>query len=211
MLTLPALPPSRRGVDELSSPVLAIDSTCDSAQIEVGGPFVGIEMHHSSPLLNRISLFYPVANSIDLSTDYWQRNDSRVMFLGLKVGRGPKEWVGLKPFAFRLTPYSVMFDTVDGSRAIQISYQFCKEKPAMVARLEITSGLAEPALGSALRRRLAGTTGRTAAPDDRSPGRLPGLEELAAGAPRRAGRLEAGAPRRAGLGDPDPETAQGIF
>jgi hypothetical protein len=123
-----------------------MDSACDSAQIEVGGPFVGIEMHHSSPLLNRISLFYPVANSIDLSTDYWQRSESRVTFLGLKVGRGPKEWVGLKPFAFRLTPYSVMLHTVDDRRAIQVSYQFCQEKPAMVSRLEITSNLAEPAL-----------------------------------------------------------------
>jgi hypothetical protein len=146
MLTLQALPPAIPGEDKLFSPALEIDSACDSAQIEVGGPFVGIEMHHSSPLLNRISLFYPVANSIDLSTDYWQRSKSRVSFLGLKVGRGPKEWVGLKPFRFRITPYSVMFHSVDDRRAIQVSYQFCKEKPAMVARLEITSNLVEPAL-----------------------------------------------------------------
>jgi hypothetical protein len=146
VLTSPAPPPGVRDVNELLSPALEIDSVCESAQIEVGGPFVGIEMHHSSPLLNRISLFYPVANSIDLSTDYWQRSESRVTFLGLKVGRGPKEWVGLNPFGFRLTPFSVMLHTVDDRRAVRVSYQFCREKPAMVTRLEITSNLSEPAL-----------------------------------------------------------------
>lgn len=144
MLISRAPPPGMRDVDELISPTLEIDSVCESAQIEVGGPFVGIEMHHGSPLLHRISLFYPVANSIDLSMDYWQRSESRVTFLGLKVGCGPKEWVGLEPFGFRLTPYSVMLHTVDERRAIRVSYQFCKEKPAMVTKLEITNSLAEP-------------------------------------------------------------------
>ena len=60
------------------------------AKIEVGGPFAGIELHHSSPLLQRISFFYPVANSLDESTDYWKRDTSFIMQLGLKTGTASK-------------------------------------------------------------------------------------------------------------------------
>lgn len=38
-------------------------------QVEVGGPYVGAEFHESRPLPLRISFYYPVANSIDVSTD----------------------------------------------------------------------------------------------------------------------------------------------
>ncbi|HPR87551.1 MAG TPA: hypothetical protein PL181_05970, partial [bacterium] len=37
-------------------------------QVEVGGPCAGAEFHGSRPLPARISFYYPVANSIDLST-----------------------------------------------------------------------------------------------------------------------------------------------
>jgi hypothetical protein len=40
-------------------------------QVEVGGRYVGAEFHESRPIPSRISFYYPVANSIDLSTDYW--------------------------------------------------------------------------------------------------------------------------------------------
>jgi hypothetical protein len=42
--------------------------------IEVGGPYAGFESHHSRPLPSRISFYAPVANSMDLSTDYWRRH-----------------------------------------------------------------------------------------------------------------------------------------
>ena len=61
------------------------------AKIEVGGPYIGIEMHHSLPLLQRISFFYPVGNSIDMSADYWKRDTSFIMMMGLKIGDGEKE------------------------------------------------------------------------------------------------------------------------
>lgn len=107
------------------------------AKIEVGGPFVGIEMHHSSPLLQRISFYYPVANSLDESTDYWRRDTSFIMQLGLKIGDGEKQLIGLKPFEFDLTPYSVEFHKSDNEKSISISYRFTKIKPAMVIRYEI--------------------------------------------------------------------------
>ncbi|MGB5850571.1 MAG: hypothetical protein WBH40_18930, partial [Ignavibacteriaceae bacterium] len=109
------------------------------AKIEVGGPYVGIEMHHSSPLLQRISFFYPVANSIDLSTDFWKRDTSFIMMLGLKIGGGKKEKIGLGPFEFDLTPYSVTFHKMDTNKSIDISYKFLKDKPAMVIRYELTN------------------------------------------------------------------------
>ena len=46
------------------------------ALVEVGGPFAGAEFHHSRPVPTRISFYSPVANSVDLSTDYWQRWES---------------------------------------------------------------------------------------------------------------------------------------
>ena len=88
---------------------LAVQSTCSQALIEVGGPFVGIEMHKSSPLLNRISFFYPVANSIDMSTDYWKRDQSRILCFDLKIDNHARELIGIKPYEFSLTPYRVFF------------------------------------------------------------------------------------------------------
>lgn len=109
------------------------------AKIEVGGPYVGIEMHHSSPLLQRISFFYPAANSMDLSTDFWKRDTSFIMMMGLKIGDGEKEIIGLEPFKFDLTPYSIYFYRTDDYKLIEISYNFLKEQPAMVIRYELTN------------------------------------------------------------------------
>ncbi len=109
------------------------------AKIEVGGPYVGIEMHHSSVLPQRISFFHPVANSIDASTDYWKRDSAFVMALGLKIGDGPKEWLGYRPTPFDLTPYSVKFQKGGPEKSVNISYRFCESRPAMVVTYEITN------------------------------------------------------------------------
>jgi hypothetical protein len=45
-------------------------------QVEIGGKYIGVEFHQSRPLPSRISFYYPVANSIDYSTDYWERYKS---------------------------------------------------------------------------------------------------------------------------------------
>ncbi|MFC2135104.1 hypothetical protein ACFLTH_10845 [Bacteroidota bacterium] len=109
------------------------------SKIEVGGPYVGIEIHHSSPLLQRISFFYPVANSIDLSTDYWTRDTSHIMTLGLKIGDDEKQAIGLEPLEYELTPYNVSFHKKDSLSSILIKYQFCNSKPAMVISFKITN------------------------------------------------------------------------
>ncbi|MFH1250459.1 MAG: hypothetical protein V1715_05085, partial [bacterium] len=105
------------------------------AQIEVGGPFVGTEFHHSYPVPQRISFFYPVANSIDISTDYWFRDTTLAMEIGLKIGDNDRENIGWTPTAFNLTPFNVKFNQEN----CQVSYQFCKNKPAMVISITLNN------------------------------------------------------------------------
>ena len=106
------------------------------ASIEVGSSFVGLEFHHSSPLAQRISFYYPVANSIDLSNDYWTRDKNFSMVLGLKIGEGKKEWLGFEPFEFTSTPYQVSFFKKDEEKEIDISYRFSKESPVFIVTYE---------------------------------------------------------------------------
>ena len=109
------------------------------ADVSVGSPYVGIEMHNSSVLPQRISFYYPVANSIDLSSDYFTRDTTYIMSVALKVGNKPIEWLGLKPYRFTLTPYEVKYFKEDSEKSIMVSYQFCKDKPAMILTYEITN------------------------------------------------------------------------
>ncbi len=123
---------------------LSVHFSGKPSQIEIGGPYVGLEMHTSSPLLNRISFYYPIANSIDLSTDYWQRERYRIFFIGIKFGNKPIEWLAPEPLDYELTPYSVIFTKSDEEKTIQLSYEFCKNKPAFVTKIEVTNKFSEP-------------------------------------------------------------------
>lgn len=109
------------------------------AKIEVGSEYVGVEFHHSSALPQRVSFYYPVANSIDMSTDYWKRDTSYLMAIGLRVGGSTKEWINPELFDFKLTPFSVEFEKSDENKSIQISYRFSKTKPAAIIEYEITN------------------------------------------------------------------------
>lgn len=119
--------------------LLTIESTKEVGQIEVGGPYVGIEIHKSFPLLNRISFYYPVANSIDISEDYWKRENFRIMNIGLKVGDKPKGFLKNQIYKISQTPYSVSFTGNDFDSEIKIKYEFCKNQPAMVITYEIVN------------------------------------------------------------------------
>ncbi len=109
------------------------------ADVSVGSPYVGVEMHNSSILPQRISFYYPVANSIDLSSDYFTRDTTYIMSAALKIDNKPIEWLGLKPYRFTLTPYEVKYFKEDSEKSIMVSYQFCKDKPAMILTYEITN------------------------------------------------------------------------
>ncbi|HEU4879253.1 MAG TPA: amylo-alpha-1,6-glucosidase, partial [Gemmatimonadaceae bacterium] len=118
---------------------LTIESVREVGQIEIGGPFVGIEIHKSFPLLNRISFYYPVANSIDISTDYWKRENFRIMSVGLKVDDSPKRFLKPQVYDVSQTPYSASFSGNDSDSRIRITYEFCRNQPAMVITYEVTN------------------------------------------------------------------------
>jgi hypothetical protein len=107
------------------------------AQIEVGNHYIGIELHHNSPALQRISFYYPAANSIDLSNDYWKRDSSFVMALGLVVGNNHVDWLNLKHFQLDLTPYRAVFNKRENNAHISIKYEFCKNKPALIVTFQV--------------------------------------------------------------------------
>lgn len=115
------------------------------AKIEVGGPFAGISFHHSAMIPQRISFFYPVANSIDHSKDYWTRDTSFVADWTLKIGDGPALPVGKDPAQFEISPVSVSFSQKKDIYSIQADYRFCQNKPAMVLSIQFknTSDIAE--------------------------------------------------------------------
>ncbi len=119
--------------------LLTIESTKEVGQIEVGSPYVGIEIHKSFPLLNRLSFYYPVANSIDISEDYWKRENFRIISIGLKVGDSEKRFLKNQIYKVSQTPYSVSFSGYDLNSEIKIKYEFCKNEPAMVITYEITN------------------------------------------------------------------------
>jgi hypothetical protein len=126
-------------VDGQDKNLLTIESTKEVGQIEVGSPYVGIEVHKSFPLLNRISFYYPVANSIDISEDYWKRENFRVMSFGMKVGHSPKRLLKNQIYKVSQTPYSVSFTGNDFDSEIKTKYEFCKNQPAMVITYEIVN------------------------------------------------------------------------
>jgi hypothetical protein len=119
--------------------LLQIESNYEIGQIEVGGPYVGIEIHKSFPMINRISFYYPVANSIDISKDYWKRENYRIMSMGMKIGNGQKFMLQNEPWRVIQSPYDVEFQKELNKSNVSIKYEFCKNKPAMVAEFNITN------------------------------------------------------------------------
>ncbi|MFH1852415.1 MAG: hypothetical protein ABIA75_08725 [Candidatus Neomarinimicrobiota bacterium] len=109
------------------------------AGLEVGGPFIGLAFHHSAMIPQRISFFYPVANSIDHSRDYWTRDTSFVMDWSLKIDDGPATPVGRQGAPFEFTPYAVTFRRAGAGYLIEADYRFCQDKPAAVQTITITN------------------------------------------------------------------------
>ena len=115
---------------------LIVDFNGLYGQIEIGGKYVGIEFHKSRPLPSRISFYYPVANSIDLSTDYWQRDQSLPLNLILKSNSG-MDTLGLNPLPYRYTPYRIQFDEKKDDLKISYSYDVCDDLPLLVLRIAL--------------------------------------------------------------------------
>jgi len=108
-------------------------------QIEVGGPLAGVEFHGSRPLPARISLYAPVANSIDLSTDYWQRGNSRPVRFAIGVDAGPLRAIGNEPWEYCLSPHMVRFERKDADLRYTITYEFGVRDVATAVIVEIAN------------------------------------------------------------------------
>ncbi|HEY6951668.1 MAG TPA: hypothetical protein VI758_04630, partial [Bacteroidota bacterium] len=104
-------------------------------QVEVGGRYVGMEFHRSRPAPSRISFYEPIANSIDVSTDYWKRDLSLPVAIGIRVGDGQVEWIHRESWSYALSPHTVTFVKDTGSLALSVSYEFCLNQPAGVMRI----------------------------------------------------------------------------
>lgn len=142
---------SRRGLWMLILSILLALISCDKkeihsnlsvnfdgkyGQIEVGGKYVGLEFHHSRPLPARISFYYPAANSIDLSTDYWERDESRPLSLVMKTGNR-LDTLETQSLSYQYTPYTVQFEKKDSLYHLTLSYHFCDELPLVVWKINL--------------------------------------------------------------------------
>ncbi len=117
---------------------LAVKFDGKYGQVEVGGAYAGAEFHHSRPLPSRISFYYPVANSIDLSTSYWKRDESEPFKLLVNVD-GRTDTVGTEPCEYSWTPYQARFVDRRPDYRIDIAYHFCDSIPFMVFEMTFTN------------------------------------------------------------------------
>ncbi len=117
---------------------LAVEFNGKYGQIEVGGDYAGAEFHDSRPVPSRISFYYPVANSIDLSTDYWKRAESRPFIITAKVD-GKVDTIGDHPCEYSWTPYAAHFHYTGSGFKAEIAYQFCSNIPFMVVKIRFTN------------------------------------------------------------------------
>lgn len=107
------------------------------AKIEVGSTFVGLSFHHSTPLPQRVSFYYPVANSIDNSTDYWRRDTTFVVSAGVRFDGGPVSWLDKRGTEFTHTPFSVDFTERELDKDISVGYHFTRSRAAVVITYQI--------------------------------------------------------------------------
>lgn len=127
----------------LGLPPFAVSFDGKRGQLQVGGPYVGVEFHHSRPLPSRISFYAPVANSIDLSTDYWQRDVSQPLLLTLTLN-GVTDTLGREPYGYRATPAQAVFSQEKAAYASEVSYRFGETLPFMALRIAVTNREAQP-------------------------------------------------------------------
>ncbi len=125
-------------------PALAVAFHGGYGSVEVGGPYTGFESHHSRPLPSRVSFFAPVANSMDLSTDYWRRHESQILFLGLQIDDEPRRFIGWEPWPYLLSPAAVEFSKQIDQTHFTISYSFFQTSPGVMARLVASNHDARP-------------------------------------------------------------------
>ena len=107
-------------------------------QVEVGGKYAGIEFHKSWPTPSRISFYYPVANSVEFSSDYWKRYESMPFDIKLSVN-GKETQLGREPYTYEYVPYEADFSKNFEGYKVSFDYTFCENIPVAVMSLEIVN------------------------------------------------------------------------
>lgn len=102
----------------------AITFSDPNHQLEIGGHQVGLEFHRGRALPSRISWFAPLANSIDISQDYWTRDSSLVMTVLLDG-----DTLGLQTESVRWLPSEAQFELTGGG---SVSYNFADQPAALL-------------------------------------------------------------------------------
>ena len=115
---------------------LEVQFSAGYGQLEVGGQYAGVEFHKSRPLPSRISFYYPVANSLDISTDYWKRYESLPINFILKSGN-QTDSLGKIPYDYTYTPYQTKFKKIESDLEFNFSYNFCEDLPLIVLKINI--------------------------------------------------------------------------
>jgi hypothetical protein len=115
---------------------LSVSFSGKKGQLEIGSIYTGAEFHHSRPLPSRISFYYPVANSIDLSTGYWERDQS-LPFQFFIRHNGKTDTIGYRPCIYRYTPCNAVFQEEQDQYSLSISYRFADDMPLMILTLQL--------------------------------------------------------------------------
>ena len=117
----------------------SIQQTFDKGygQIEVGGPFAGVEFHKSRPVPSRVSFYYPVANSLDLSTDYWERYNSQPLTITVITADDSLN-IGTDGWVYTYGPHFVEFSKKVNDFDIKLSYRFGDDLPIVAIAMDIT-------------------------------------------------------------------------
>ena len=105
-------------------------------QVEIGGKYVGLEFHHSRPLPSRFSFYYPVANSIDLSTDYWQRDRSQP-YTAMVLCKDKTDSIAQESCDYSYTPYQARFEKMYTNYRLQVDYEFCDDLPLVAVQFRL--------------------------------------------------------------------------
>ena len=128
-------------------PPVTLQQTFDKGygQVEVGGPFVGVEFHKSRPLPARISFYYPVANSLDLSTDYWERYNSQPLSITLFTATDSFA-IGNTAWTYTYGPHVVEYAQQIHGYDIKLAYRFAGDLPIVNLSLDVKAKAGSPAI-----------------------------------------------------------------
>ncbi|MBN1154238.1 hypothetical protein JXB12_04885 [candidate division KSB1 bacterium] len=115
---------------------LQVQPLKNAAIVEIGGRFVGLEFHQGRPVPSRISFYYPKANSIDLSTDYWVRWQSMPLELILTSDH-EIDTLGQISTKQAYTPFDLNAWHMTNDYEINYTWQVCHDLPVLVFKINI--------------------------------------------------------------------------